>query len=133
MIASTIVGHLGADPEAKQTQTGTRMTRLRVASSHGFGDRKSTTWVSVSCFGKAAEFAERYLHKGDHVIVTGKVYMREWTDATTGVVKSALTCDADSIESLRPPQESRGNPPERRPAPAPAPTYDAAADENLPF
>ena len=119
MIASTLVGHLGADPESKTTTTGMQMTRLRVASSHGFGDRKTTSWISVTCFGKSAEFAAKYLKRGDHVIVTGKLYMREWTDATTGVVKSALACDADSIESLRPPQESRGNPPERRPAPPP--------------
>jgi single-strand DNA-binding protein len=130
MINCTLVGHLGADPESKQTATGSAMCRLRVASAHGYGDRKSTTWVSVTAFGKCAEFAARYLAKGDHVIVTGKMYMREWQDQA-GVTESGLALDADSVDSLRPPQQERQ--PERRPAPRPAdpPTDDPAG--HIPF
>ena len=116
MISATLIGHLGAEPEPHTTPNGTRLTRLRVASKHGFGDRQSTSWVSVAVFGKAAEFCERYLHKGDLVAITGKVYMQTWTDKQ-GVEKQTLACDADSVDSIGGKRDDRGNPPERRPVP----------------
>ena len=77
-IHSTIIGRLGKDPEQRATPSGTMITTLSVASDHGFGDRKSTTWVKVSLFGKDGDRATQHLHKGDPVACTGDLYLREY-------------------------------------------------------
>lgn len=74
---ATVIGRLGRDPETKTVGKGT-VTEFSVASDHGFGDRKNTSWIRVSCWGKSGEAATRFLKKGDGVICTGEIDLRTW-------------------------------------------------------
>ena len=74
---ATVVGRLGRDPETKQLGSSS-VTEFSVASDHGFGERKNTTWIRVACWGKSGEAAVRFLHKGDGVICTGEIDLRTW-------------------------------------------------------
>lgn len=90
-INATIIGRLGRDPDLKTTGNGRQVCSLSIASDHGFGDRKSTTWVRASVWGKAGENAARFLRKGSEVAVQGVVYTREHNG------KTYVECDASSV------------------------------------
>lgn len=82
-----IIGHLGADPEIRRTQTGDPIVNMRVATSESWRDkqtgerREKTEWHSVVIFNDGiAKVAEQYLRKGMKVYVEGQLQTRKWTD-----------------------------------------------------
>jgi single-strand DNA-binding protein len=80
-----LLGNLGADPETRTTQSGTAVTSLRVATSERRKDKDGqwsdhTEWHRVTCFGKTAENAAKYLSKGRQVYVDGKISTTKYTD-----------------------------------------------------
>ena len=84
-ISATIIGRLGAPPETRQVGQHT-VTEFRVATDHGFGDRRTTTWVSVSIWGKRGQTAADHFSKGDGIIFTQVVknFLRIRTDGKQG-------------------------------------------------
>ena len=70
-----LVGHLGADPEMRYTQSGQPVTSFRLATNRRWTDRESgdsreeTTWFRVTAWGKLAEICNEYLSKGRMVLV----------------------------------------------------------------
>ena len=84
-----LIGNLGADPEVRSTANGTRVANLSVATSRQWnnqaGERQEKTeWHRVvawnSRVSKLADFAEKYLKKGDRVYVEGRIEYRTWED-----------------------------------------------------
>lgn len=81
-----IVGNLGDKPMLKHTGTGSAVTNISVATSHGWNDKQTneriekTEWHRVSVFGPIAESVCKYLDKGSKVYVEGKLQTRDWTD-----------------------------------------------------
>jgi single-strand DNA-binding protein len=82
-----LVGNLGADPRVSNTQSGTKIVNLNVATSDRWRDKTSgenkerTEWHRVVIFNQQlAETAERYLHKGSKVYIEGQLQTRSWTD-----------------------------------------------------
>lgn len=78
----TLIGRLGRDPEEVHAGQSS-FSRISVATDDGYLDRQGkkverTTWHSVACSGKTSEFVLRYLHKGDQVLVQGKVLSRKY-------------------------------------------------------
>lgn len=81
----TITGRLGADVEIRRTQDGKPIANLRVASAETWRDRNSgerkekTEWFNVVIFSEGlCKVAERYLKKGSHVLLQGKIATRKW-------------------------------------------------------
>lgn len=82
-----LVGNLGADPRVSNTQSGTKIVNLTVATSDRWKDKLSgdwkerTEWHRVVIFNpQLAETAERYLHKGSKVYIEGQLQTRKWED-----------------------------------------------------
>jgi single-strand DNA-binding protein len=84
-----LIGNLGADPEVRSTGNGARVATLSVATSRQWnnpaGERQEKTqWHRVvlwnSKFSTLADFAEKYMKKGDRVYVEGEVEYRTWED-----------------------------------------------------
>lgn len=82
-----LVGNLGADPTVSNTQSGTKIVNLRVATSDSWkdkttGERKDRTeWHRVVIFNpQLADTAERYLRKGSKVYLEGQLQTRQWKD-----------------------------------------------------
>lgn len=80
---ATLIGNLGADPEIRSTNAGTRVATLSVATSRRWTSRagdpqEKTEWHRVVCWDKLAEICERYLSKGDRVYVEGRIEYRQW-------------------------------------------------------
>jgi len=82
----TIVGNLGDVPTIRYTPGGAAITTISIATSDSWKDKNSgqmqekTEWHRVVFFGKLAEIAGEYLHKGSQVYVEGKLQTRKWQD-----------------------------------------------------
>jgi single-strand DNA-binding protein len=96
-IDSTIIGRLGKDPETRDTEKG-EIVSFSLASDHGWGDRKTTTWVRVAVFGQRGRFVRDYCRKGTLVRVAGALYLREW-EGKEGK-RQDLQCDAWDVSKL---------------------------------
>jgi single-strand DNA-binding protein len=84
---ATIIGNLGADPEARHLQSGSLVVNLRIATSERWTDKQSgeqrerTEWHRVVIFNEnVGRIAEQYLKKGSQVYVEGMIQTRKWTD-----------------------------------------------------
>lgn len=74
----TIVGNLGKDPEMRFTSSGTPVTDFTIASHDQYTNAqeeavKTTTWYKCTAWGRLAEICNQYLHKGDLVLLEGKL------------------------------------------------------------
>lgn len=81
----TIVGKVGNEPTRSQTPGGVPVVNFRLASGQRRYDARSgqwidqgTNWYSVAAFRQLAEHVKVSLRKGDSVIVTGRLKLREW-------------------------------------------------------
>lgn len=82
-----LVGNLGRDPETRNTQSGSKIVNIAIATSDTWNDRNSgerrerTEWHRVAIFNeRVGEVAERYLRKGRKVYIEGEFRTRKWTD-----------------------------------------------------
>lgn len=80
-----LVGHLGADPELRHTQSGTPVATFRVATTERYNDRSGerqerTEWHRVVAWAKLAEICNTYLKKGKQVYIEGRIQTRQWED-----------------------------------------------------
>jgi single stranded DNA-binding protein len=84
-----IIGYLGRDPELKYTPQGAVIAQFSIASSERWKDKNGelqerTEWFSVKAFGRRAEIAGKYLHKGSRVYLEGRKRTESWDDRKTG-------------------------------------------------
>ena len=81
-----LIGNLGADPETRAMPSGTTVANLRIATSENWRDKQTgeqqerTEWHRVAFFGRLAEVAGEYLHKGSQVYIEGSLRTRKWQD-----------------------------------------------------
>lgn len=79
-----LIGNLGKDPETRYTPNGSAVTNLTLATDESYKDKNSgqmvpkTEWHRIVIFGKIAEIAAQYLHKGSKVYLEGKLQTRKW-------------------------------------------------------
>jgi len=97
MNLTLLTGNLGADPESVYTSEGTHIVNFDLAFNSG---KDRTSWVKVACFNKLAEIAEKYLHKGAKILLTGALDLNKWkTD--DGENRSMLKILANRIEFIK--------------------------------
>jgi single-strand DNA-binding protein len=103
-----LIGNLAADPEVKATAKGTYVANLRLAT-HTYagkdeeGNRKEQTeFHSLVAFGKTAEFAGQYLHKGRQVFAEGRLHTSTWDDPTSGQKRYRTEIVVDEIRFVGP-------------------------------
>lgn len=84
-----ICGNVGADPEVRSTTEGTRVATFSVATSEDWTDdkgqkRERTEWHRITVWNRGtrtlADLVERYVHKGDKILVDGTIRYKRWTD-----------------------------------------------------
>lgn len=85
-----LIGHLGADPEVRSTNTNMRVATLSLATSQVWKDGKGekqekTQWHRIVCWNgkygaQLADVAERYCRKGEKVYIEGEIEYRSWED-----------------------------------------------------
>jgi len=72
-----IIGYLGRDPELKHSPQGAVVAQFSIASTERWKDKNGelqerTEWFGVKAFGRRAEIAGEYLHKGSRVYLEGR-------------------------------------------------------------
>ena len=105
-------GHCGKDAEQRVTQAGTQILQFSVAATSGYGDKKRTTWVRCSLFGKRGESLAPYLLKGQQVVVSGEACLHEWEK--DGVTNKSLEVNVNDVTLVG------GKPQGQQQAPQPA-------------
>lgn len=106
-----IVGNLGADPEVRALPDGSSVCNLRVATTDSWKDkhsgekRDSTEWHRVVLYRGLAEIAGKYLRKGSHIYVEGRIRTRKWQDKN-GTDRYATEIEAAEMTMLGSKQES---------------------------
>lgn len=70
-----LIGRVCADAEPKQTTSGTSVSRYRLAVDRPGkqGEEKTADFIPCLCFGKSADFANKYLKKGMKIAVEGSI------------------------------------------------------------
>ncbi len=78
-----LLGRVGSDPELRQTQGGTAVVQLRLATERRRDNgNDETDWHTVVCWAKQAEAVAEYVRKGERVYVAGRLQQQSWkTDA----------------------------------------------------
>lgn len=80
-----LIGNLGSDPEIKTIDGGKKLAKFSIATNESYqnanGEKvKETTWHNLVAWGKLADLAEKYLHKGTEVVIDGKLINRSYND-----------------------------------------------------
>ena len=105
------MGRLTSNPEVRYGgANNTAIARFTLAVDRRFKrDGEATAdFHSVTCFGKLAEFAEKYLQKGTKVVVQGEVRNNNYEDKN-GTKHYAYVIVADNIEFAESKNAKQGN------------------------
>lgn len=148
-----LVGRLTRDPEVRYgSQSQMAIARFSIAVDRNIPDRngeRQTDYPNIVCFGKSAEFVEKYMKKGMRIGVTGSLRTGSYTNKD-GVKVYTTEVAADRVEFMesRAERESRessgfgggnyGGGNYAQPAPAPAQSsapegFTALTDDDIPF
>ena len=142
---ATLIGNLGRDAEIRNTNGGTQVATLRLATT----DRQKsasgewtdhTEWHSVVCFDKLANLMERFGKKGKQLYVEGRIQTREYTDKdgqkrwSTEIIAGEIRLLGGASEGTGAGQPERSAPPRQAAKPpAQAPADDYGDDYEIPF
>lgn len=98
----TLTGLVATEPRHIVTSEGLTITSFRLASTQRRFDRSQerwidgeTNWYTISSFRQLAINGASSLHKGERVVVTGRLRIREWANGErTG---TNIDIEADAI------------------------------------
>lgn len=99
----TVRGFVATDPSLTTYDSGTRVTTFRLAATPRYFDRGSgqwvngdTNWFSVSCFRELAMNVQCSVKKGEPVLVTGRLRVRQF-DRKEGGTGTSVGIEAESV------------------------------------
>lgn len=79
-----IQGRLVRDPELRRTNSGKAVTSFTLACDRDFKNQqtgeKEVDFIECVAWGGTAEMVEKYFHKGQMAVATGRLQLRDWTD-----------------------------------------------------
>ncbi|MDR3344491.1 MAG: single-stranded DNA-binding protein [Oscillospiraceae bacterium] len=110
-----MMGRLCGEPELRTTQAGVSVVGFTIAVDRRVKDQdgnRQSDFFRVSAWRQSAEFVQRYFHKGDPIIVTGSVQIREYTDRE-GAKRTSVEIQAENISFVlsQPRRDGQGAPP----------------------
>ena len=92
-----ITGNLGQDPETRYSQNGDPICTFNLAFRLS---KDKTGWIKITCFGKTAEVAETYLHKGAKILLSATIDHNKW-ETEEGQQRSSIQLIANRIEFIK--------------------------------
>ncbi len=145
---TTVIGNVVNDVRSSVTKTGTEVCSFRLASTPRRYDRGigqwvdgDTSFVNVTCWRRLARHVRESVHRGDPVLVHGRLRVREY-ETEDGRKGTSVEVDAVSVghdmsrgtsQFVRPQRERELAPgPERDHLDAAAPGWDAEPVESTP-
>jgi single-strand DNA-binding protein len=98
----TVAGLVATTPRHLVTQDGLPITSFRLAASHRKFDRTTnkwidgeTNWFTVTAFRQLAINVAGSVSKGERILVTGKLRVRDWDNGER--VGTSVEIEADSV------------------------------------
>ena len=80
----SVQGRLARDPELRRTNSGKAVTSFTLACDRDFKNQqtgeKEVDFIECVAWGGTAEMVEKYFHKGQMAVATGRLQLRDWTD-----------------------------------------------------
>ena len=98
----TVVGNITRDPELRFTPNGAAVTSFGLAwNRKGQNDEDVVSFFDITCWSGLAENVAESIHKGDRVVVYGRLDQRSWENPE-GERRSKVEIVADDVSpSLR--------------------------------
>ncbi|NTU57340.1 MAG: single-stranded DNA-binding protein [Chlorobiaceae bacterium] len=108
-----LIGHLGNDPERRETASGQTVVNFTVATSESFKDsggnlQERTEWHRIVVWGKLADICSQYLKKGRQVYIEGRLQTRSWDDSKSGEKKYTTEIVCSDMQMLGSAKDSGG-------------------------
>lgn len=139
-----LLGHVGADPEIRDSQGG-KFATMRLATTQKGYTRKDglqvperTEWHSLIANGSVVQVIEQYVRKGTKLYVEGELRSRKYTDrnniertATEVYVRDLELCGGKAEQQPRQDSQQYQSPYQPQPA-APTGIYAGAPTYNDP-
>jgi single-strand DNA-binding protein len=86
-IITTVIGNAVTDVYLRVTSSGTSVASFRIASNSRRFDKSTSSWIdqepsylSITAWSQLAENVALSVHKGQGLVVTGKLKVRQWQD-----------------------------------------------------
>ncbi len=101
-----LMGNLGKAPETRTLESGVVMCRFPIATSETYKNRKNgektshTEWHNVVLWRGLAEVAEKYLNKGDKILIEGRIRSRSWEDKESGQMRFITEILVDQMQMI---------------------------------
>ncbi len=119
-----LVGRITHDPEIKIANDKQYLDFQLAVNRYGKDDKSD--FFKVVCFGKTAEFVDKYVKKGNLMLIEGSLRDNQWTDEY-GQKKRKTEIIAQRIQLLEKRQKEQEQLPSPQPQEIPEPTVE---DEN---
>ena len=142
----SIMGRLSSDPQLRRTASGKAVASFSVACERDFKNQqtgeKEVDFIECVAWGGTAEMVEKYFHKGQMAVATGRLQLRDWTDKNGQkrrtaeiLVNSIYFCGSKEIGTQVSSEADNGYSTPAYQAPAPAANFAEldGEDEQLPF
>ena len=137
-----LMGRLTRDPEVRYSQGEIHMAVARYTLAvdrrvaRNNNNEQTADFINCIAFGKSGEFAEKYLHKGTKMVVTGRIQTGSYTnkDGQTVYTTDVVVEEQEFAES-----KVSGNSDTQTSRPTSTPNADSfmnipdGIDEELPF
>ena len=103
-----LMGRLAKDPDVRYSADNKAFARYSLAVDRRFSQEGQPTADFINCvaFGKNAEFAEKYLHKGTKIVDVGRIQTGSYTNrdgqkvyTTDVVVEEHEFCESRSSQN----------------------------------
>lgn len=142
----SIMGRLSSDPQLRRTASGKAVASFSVACERDFKNQqtgeKEVDFIECVAWGGTAEMVEKYFHKGQMAVATGRLQLRDWTDKNGQkrrtaeiLVNSVYFCGSKESGTQASPGADSGYSAPAYQAPAPAANFAELEGEDgqLPF
>lgn len=94
-----LVGRVGGEPDVKFFESGSVKCRLTLAVNRPTKDDQPD-WFNLELWGKTAQIAADYVHKGSLIGVKGALKLDQWADRSTGAPRSSPVVVVDKLDLL---------------------------------
>jgi single-strand DNA-binding protein len=78
-----LMGRLGQNPEIINLDSGKKLAKFSLATNENYTNAKgekveNTDWHNIVAWGKTADIIEKYVTKGQEIVISGKLTSRSY-------------------------------------------------------
>jgi len=107
-----LIGNLTRDVELRYLPSGQALAKCGIATNRRYKDasgmqKDETMFIDFTVWGRSAEIANQYLHKGSRVLLEGRLTLEQWTDQN-GQKRSRHSITVENLKMLDRKGENEG-------------------------